>query len=87
LLTLVSALYSTCSGDRRQADRQQPFRLLIARPPALIGLWLPALIGLWLTTLAPLFALFMRRSFIMHQCFAVVWSLEVNFRQIEFIKQ
>ena len=28
-------------GDRRQADRRKPCGPLIARPAALIGLWLP----------------------------------------------
>jgi hypothetical protein len=31
--------------------------------------------------------LFMRRSFIMHHCLAVIWSFELNLCQIKFIKQ
>ena len=46
------------------------------------------LIGLWLPMLTPTCcALFMRRSFIMHHCFAVIWSFELNLCQIKFIKQ
>jgi hypothetical protein len=50
-------------------------------PSALIDFWMA-------TTLPTLVDLFMRRSFIMHHCFAVVWrrSLELNPCRIKFIK-
>jgi len=50
-------------------------------PSALIDFWMA-------TTLPTLVDLFMRRSFIMHHCFAVVWRrrLELNPCRIKFIK-
>jgi hypothetical protein len=42
----------------------------------------------WMATPTTLVGLFMRRSFIMHHCFAVIWrrSLELNPCRIKFIK-
>jgi hypothetical protein len=53
----------------------------VASPSALIGFWMAA------NADRP-GGLFMRRSFIMHHCFAVVWrrSLELNPCRIKFIK-
>jgi hypothetical protein len=67
-------------GDRRQADRQHTAwstdREAFGEDRVVAANGGPV-VG----------ALFMRRSFIMHHCFAVVWSLELNFCQIKFIKQ